>query len=329
MTGPAPLRRRALLAAGLAAPIMAALARPARAQSFPDRPLRGFIGFVPGTIPDLSMRLLAPGMGERLGQPVVVENRPGAAGAIAVEAMLRAPADGHTMLMMPANVLVLHLARRNPGFDVAEILPIAGAVTAPMVLVVPPSLGVSDLAGFLALARERGDRLAYSHSGTVASPNLCFSLLAQATGITPTGIAYRGDPEMITAMLSGATQAAFTFLGSSVPQVRDGRLRALAVTSERRVAQLPDVPTIAELGYPAVTYSGWWAVTVPRAVPAAAQQRLIEAVRIVRALPETVARMEGFGALPLERDGAALQGFAAAEQTRLAALYRAIGVQPE
>jgi tripartite-type tricarboxylate transporter receptor subunit TctC len=321
----APSRR--LILAGLAAATLAA-PRPARA-AFPDRPLRALIGFVPGTIPDVSMRLLGPGMGERLGQPIVVENRPGAAGAIAVETMLRAPADGHTLLMMPANVLVLSLARKNPGFDAADLLPLAGAVTAPMVLVVPPALGVTDLAGFLRLARERGERLVYAHSGTVASPNLCFSLLAQATGITPTGIAFRGDPEMITNLLSGSAQAAFTFLGSSVPQVRDGRLRALAVTSERRVSQLPDVPTIAELGFPAVTYSGWWTVTVPRATPPEAQRRLIEAVRAVRTLPETVTRMEGFGALPLDRDGAALQAFAAAERERLAALYRAIGVQPE
>lgn len=317
---------RRLLLAGLAATLAAP--RPARA-AFPDRPLRALIGFVPGTIPDLSMRLLSAGMADRLGQPVIVENRPGAAGAIAVEAMLRAPPDGQTLLMMPANAMVLDLARKNPGYSPDDLLPVAGGVTAPMALVVPPSLGVTDLAGFLALARTRGDALAYAHSGTVASPNLCMSLLAQAAGITPTGIAYRGDPEMITAMLSGAAQAAFTFLGSAVPQVREGRLRALAVTAEQRVAQLPDVPTMAELGLPAVTYSGWWTITIPRAVPAEVQARLIDAVRPVRALPETVARIAAIGALPLDRDGAALQEFAAAERTRLAALYRAIGVQPE
>jgi tripartite-type tricarboxylate transporter receptor subunit TctC len=317
--------RRPLLLGATAA---LALPRSSRA-AFPDRPIRALVGFPPGSIPDVSMRLLAPGLGERLGQSVVVENRPGAAGAIAAEALARATPDGHTILMMPANLHVLPAVRRNLAFDVTEVVPVAGAALAPLVLLVSPSLGVSDLAGFLRVARERGDGLAYGHSGPVASPNLCMSLLMQAAGITPTGITYRGDPEIITGLLTGAVQAGFVFLGSAAPQLREGRLRGLGITSEQRVALLPNLPTMVEQGQPSVTFSGWWAVAVPRGTPAEAQRKLVEAIRAMRGSAELAPRLEAAGALPLALDGAEMAAFNARERDRMAALYRQLGVQPE
>lgn len=323
MTHPVRPHRRAVLAAAAIAALPRAVA------AFPDRPLRGLVGFPPGAIPDMLMRLYAPGMGERLGQPVVAENRPGVAGALAAEALVRAPADGHTVLMMPPNITVLPLARRNLPFDVADVLPIAGTATVPLVLVVPPSLGVRDLAGFLRLARERGDRLAYGHSGIIASPNLCMSLLMEATGITPTAVTYRGDPETITGLLSGAVQTGYVFLGGAVPHLREGRLVGLGITSEAREPGFPDLPTMAELGLPQVTFSGWWALAVARATPAEVRERLAAAVRETRRDETVRARLAAVGARPFDLDGDALLGFVARERERMTALYRRIGVQPE
>jgi tripartite-type tricarboxylate transporter receptor subunit TctC len=315
-----PLPRRSL-AAGLAL-----LAAPARAQAWPDRPLRLLVGYPPGSPPDLIGRLFAPGLAERLGQPVLVENRPGANTALATEALLRAPPDGHTLLMMPQFVPALPAVQRVSGFDVAELLPLAGTGQAPLVLVVPPALGVRDLPGFLALAKARGAGLSFAHAGHAGVPNLAMALLAEATGIAPLGVAFRNT---VVPLLSGDVDCAFGFFPDAVPQIRAGKLVALAVTTPARSPLLEEVPSFAELGFPTVEIAAWFALTVPRAVPGPVQARLTEAVGVVRAAPEVQAKLASAGFAPFTLEGTALQAFALRDRDRHLALFERLGVKPE
>jgi tripartite-type tricarboxylate transporter receptor subunit TctC len=171
--------------------------------------------------------------------------------------------------------------------------------------------------------------VAYAHSGLAAAPNLAMALLAEATGITPLGVGFRGEPEIINALLTGAVQAGFGFLAAAPAQIAAGRLLGLAVTAAERVSQLPEVPSFAELDLPSVRIGAWWAVAVPRATPPATQARLIEAVQAVRALPEVASRLLGAGVLPLPIDGPDLLAFNARERLRHLELFRRLGVEPE
>ena len=287
------------------------LATPALAQGQPTRIL---IGYPPGSPPDLIARLYAPGLAERLGVTVVVENRPGANTAIATEALLRAAPDGTTTMMMPQFVPALPAVQKVSGFDVGDLLPLAGTGQAPLVLLVPAGRGITDLAGFLAMARQQGDKLSFAHAGHAGVPNLAMALLAEATGITPQGVAFRNTTE---ALLNGSVACAFGFFNDAVPQVKAGRLVALAA-----------VPCCRELGYPGVRIAAGFAVTVHRAVPAAMQQRWIEAVRAVRPNPEIAEKMAAAGFAPFTLEGPELQAFALAERDRHYALFKRLGVEP-
>jgi tripartite-type tricarboxylate transporter receptor subunit TctC len=315
-----PLARRSLLAALVATPALT------QTQPWPSHPLRILVGYPPGSPPDLIGRLYGPGMAERLGQPVLVENRPGANTAIATEALLHAPADGYTLLMMPQFVPALPAVQKVSAFDVADLLPLAGTGQAPLVLVVPTSLGVTDLAGFLAMAKARGDGLSFAHAGQAGVPNLAMALLAEATGIAPLGVAFRNTVEPL---LNGTVGCAFAFFNDAVPQIRAGKLMALAVTTKARSPLLPEVPSFAELGFPMVEIAAWFAVTVPKATPTPIQARLIETVRAVRSEPEVLAKMAAAGFAPFALEGAELQAFSARETQRHLALFARLGLKPE
>ncbi|MBK1661015.1 hypothetical protein CKO45_22625 [Paracraurococcus ruber] len=252
--------------------------------------------------------------------------RPGANTALATEALLRAPPDGHTLMTMPQFVPALPAVQRVSGFDVADLLPLAGTAQAPLVLVVPPRLGVADLPGFLALARTRGEALSFAHAGHAGVPNLAMALLAEATGIRPMGVAFRNT---VQPLLSGDVDCAFGFLHDAVPQIRAGKLVGLAVTTPARSPLLPEIPCFAELGLPAVEIAAWFAVTVHRAVPPPLQARLIAAVEAVRPDPAVQDRLTAAGFAPFALDGAALQEFARRERDRHLALFARLGVTPE
>ncbi len=318
--------RRIVLSSGGA---LAVAPRRGRAQSWPNRPLRALIGFPPGTPPDIAMRLLAAPLAERLGQPVVVENRSGASGLIAAEAVVRAPADGSTLLVMPMGMLTQLAMRRAPPFEAAALLPVAGIALAPMLLLTSPTLGVTDMAGFQALARARGTALSIGTSGRVSAPARAMALLAEAAGLTPTAIGYRGDADIATALLAGQLDAGFVFLGPAMEPVRDGRLRGLATTAPARLLAFPGIPTTAELGLAEVDVVGAWAVSVSAETPSGIQAELAEAVRIVRGSAAFRDRLAAAGALPLDVDGAVLRAAFARDRDGQVALLRRMGVEPE
>jgi tripartite-type tricarboxylate transporter receptor subunit TctC len=252
---PRPLPRRAALLAGAASLGTAAAARaqgtqPTAAAWAPDRPIRLVIPYAPGGGTDLVGRAVADRLSRALGQPLVAENRPGANTIVAAQAVLAASADGHTLFMGGSATLVVNplLYRRLP-YDAARdfrLLAVSNAV--PLVALVPPALGVASLEEFVRLARARGD-LAFASNGLGNPTHLTAEMFRQAAGgLEMTHVPLHGSAPSQLSLLSGQTQFLFDVVGSAMPLIRDGRLKALAVTTERRLPQLPEVPTVAESG---------------------------------------------------------------------------------
>src|SRR4051812_6720596 len=224
------LHRRALLAAP------ALLARPARSQGFPQRPIRIIAPFTPGGGTDTTARVLAPAMGEFLGQPVIVENRPGAAGSLGAGAVADSPADGHTLLIDALNHAVNPHMLRGLHFDYATAFaPISLLTVLPQIMVVPPALPVTTLAGFVDWARARPGRLAYGSSGNATGAHLGSTLFLQETGLDIQHVPYRGGSAVLPDIIAGNVVFAFATVNSATGLIQEGRLKALAVASAQRV----------------------------------------------------------------------------------------------
>ncbi len=250
-------------------------ARHAVAQAWPSRPIRVVVPYAPGGTSDVSIRAIAPGMGERLGQPLVMENRAGANGAIGMEAVARSPADGNTLVVAADSAVFQTLIKPGLPYDVArDFDPVALTVSQPVVIAVHPSLGIGTLPDLVARAR-RGQDMPYVVAGLGGTQHLAAALMADRVGIRMTPVAYRGGGQAINDLLGG--QVPLGVLGSTpvVPHVREGRLRALAVTSAQRSVALPNVPTVAEaLGLQDFALDQWFCLLAPRGTPRAVVARL-------------------------------------------------------
>jgi tripartite-type tricarboxylate transporter receptor subunit TctC len=249
-------RRRALgLAAGLG------LTAPAPAQpAWPTRPVTLLVPFAPGGASDIAARAFGTRLSERRGQPVVVENRPGANGQLAARMLARAAPDGHTMMVGSIGVFALNaVLYRDPGYDpLADFAPVTLAVTTPNVLVVNPEVApVHDLPGLVAWMKARRGGVFHATSGVGSSPHLTMELFTQMTGTEATHVPSRGGATAVMDQLAGTVQVSFQGLGSIVAPVRERRLRALLVTAARRSPLLPEVPTAAEAGLPGFEVSSW------------------------------------------------------------------------
>ncbi|MCQ4160812.1 tripartite tricarboxylate transporter substrate binding protein [Roseomonas sp. GC11] len=317
-------RRRAMLA-GLA--LLPALPRPALA--FPDRALRIVLGFPPGTGPDLVARLLADALREASPAGVVVDNKPGAAGAIAAQEVAKSAApDGHTLLLGEVGQLAMApstYARLpyDPGRDFAAIAEIAAADFA---FVVPAALPVSDLAGYVAWAKaQRSVFLATFGAGTPG--HFGAAMLASGTGIPAEAVHFRATGDAVAAVLGGQAQGMFATVALAAPHVRAGRMKALATTGPARAALLPEVPTTTELGQPALRFGAWFGLVAPAATPAPVQAALEGAVLGALATPGLRSRLEEAGFRP---GGAGREAFATLmreETRRWAEVVRATGFQ--
>ncbi|MDO9713772.1 Bug family tripartite tricarboxylate transporter substrate binding protein [Paracraurococcus lichenis] len=264
-------RRHALgLAAGLG------FAGPALAQAaWPSRPVTLLVPFAPGGASDIAARAFSTRLAEHSGQPVVVENRPGANGQLAARLLARATPDGHTMMVGSIGVFALNsVLYRNPGYDpLVDFAPVTLAVTTPNVLVVNPEVApVNDLAELVAWMKARPRGVFYATSGIGSSPHLTMELFTQRTGTEATHVPARGGASAVMDQLAGTVQVSFQGLGSVIGPVRDRRLRAMLVTAARRNPLLPEVPTAAEAGLPDFEVSSWQAVMAPAATPAALRE---------------------------------------------------------
>ncbi|MCK8784899.1 tripartite tricarboxylate transporter substrate binding protein [Roseomonas sp. NAR14] len=263
-------RRRSL--ALLAAPALAAVPAfaPAFAQApFPDQPVRLIVPFAAGGPADIVARLIGQPMGERLRQPVVVDSRSGAGGMVGVEAVARSRPDGLTMVLASTGALtVLPQIMPRIAYDVQkDLAPVTLAVTVPQILVVSPKLGVRSVAELVALAKREPGRLSYGSAGSGSSPHLAGELFRLRTGIDIVHVPYRGAAPAVTDLLAGTIDLLLADVPVVLSHIRGGALPALAVTADRRLAVLPDVPTMAEAGARDVISGTWYALFVPAGTP--------------------------------------------------------------
>jgi tripartite-type tricarboxylate transporter receptor subunit TctC len=265
-------RRRFLNLIG--ATVVPTLPRIARAESFPARPIRIIVGFAAGGNFDIVARLLAEAMSERLRQPVIVENRPGAGSNIAAEAAIRAPADGYTLLMGGAvNAINATLYEKLNFNFISDAAPVAGAVRFANVMTVNASLAVRSVPEFIAYAKANPGKINHGSSGIGTTQHLAGELFKALAGIDFVHVPYRGAPQALTDLLGGQVQVLFEALPPTMPHIKTGQLRALAVTTPSRSEALPDTPALAEF-LPGYEASGWNGFCAPRETPVGIIQRL-------------------------------------------------------
>lgn len=320
------LRRRALLAAG-ALP----LAAPARAQDgFPSRPLRLVVGFTPGGATDTSARAIAPRMGEALGQPVIVENRPGAGSNIATEVVARSPADGHTLLLATLGALVVSpMVMRLPVDPARDLVPVSIAVDLFNILVLPIDRPWRSVAELVAAAKAAPGRLSYGTSGIAGGPHLAGLLFDRTAGIETTAVHYRGGGLVVTDLLAGRVDFSFATAASVLAQVREGKLRALAVPHLERSRLMPDIPTVAESGLPGFDVPSWYGVLAPRGTPEAALARINAAMRVALNDADTTAALNRSGLEPRWSTPEQMTAALAAERATWAPIIRDSGIRIE
>jgi len=316
--------RRTLLRAVALAPLAGL---PARAEAYPGRPIRVVIGYVPGGAVDITMRILAPRLGALLGQPLVIDNRPGGAGNLANEIVAQSPADGYTIMVgtigqMTVNPLLTHL----PLNPVEDFAPISLLVDVTNLLVAPADRPWRDVAGLIAAAKARPGALSYGSSSVGSAGHLAAALLAQETGTEMEHVPYRGGGQLITDLISGKLDFAFATAATTVPHVRTGKLRALAVPTAHRSALVPDVPTVAESGVPGFEVVNWYGLLAPKGTPEPVIATLNTALHAALKDPEVLEKFAVQGLEPLPSSPGAFQDFMRKEAARWARVIRAAGI---
>jgi tripartite-type tricarboxylate transporter receptor subunit TctC len=314
--------RRALLAA-------LAASGGARAQaSWPEKPVRLLIGYPAGGPTDFAARLLQPHLQALWGQPLVIENRPGASGIIASEATVRSPADGYTILLGNSpNTINPAIMPRMP-YDPAELAPVVLIYISPTVLFVGADSPWRSVVDVVAAAKARPG-LAYAVSGTGSPGQFAGESFARAAGIELTAVAYRGAPPALTDVVGGRVPLTFSTLAGAMPLLRDGKLRALAVAGDSRVAALPDLPTLKELGFDIPDCGVWYGLLAPAATPRAVQEKIADDVIGLLRQPEIRARFVEQAAIPVGEGPADFTARYNAEIPRWASIARAAGIKAE
>lgn len=325
-----PIRRRtAQLLATL--PLTGWGLAPARAQDFPSRPLRIVAPIAPGGLTDTLARELAVRLGERLGQPMAVENRPGGGGVIGMQAAARAPADGHTLVLVYPGVaavnptLVPHLA-----YDVArDFTPVGGIGSFPFVLIAHPAVTARNLTELLDLARRSSPPLAYASAGNATGSHLAAELFRRRAGIDLVHVPYKGEAPALADLVGGTVQLAMVTASVALPMVRAGRARALAVTSAERTPLMPDVPTVAEAGLGGYEAVSWYGLLTPAGTPVAAVGRLERELAGLLADPAMRAKLESLGITPRPTPAAAFGRFVRDETERWRRLIQEAGIRAD
>jgi tripartite-type tricarboxylate transporter receptor subunit TctC len=321
--------RRAFLHLAAAAAALAARPRIAWAQTYPARPLRWVIGFPPGGGADTVARILGPWLSERLGQQVVIENRPGASTNIAAQAVVNSPPDGYTLLFYGASTLINTSIFQNLPFNVQrDIAPVSGLVVYPMLLVAHPSLPAKTVAELITYAEANPGKVTMASFGTGSASHLAGELFKMMAGIDMVHIPYRGGAPMVSNLIGGQVQVAFDVMVTSLPHVRTGALRALGVAGKNRYEMLPDVPSIAETlpGYEARTWAG---VGVPNGTPPEIIARLNREINAGLANPTITARLAEVGTIPMILTAAEFGALIAAESEKWAKVVKFAGIKPE
>jgi tripartite-type tricarboxylate transporter receptor subunit TctC len=320
--------RRAFLQMAAGAATLPLLPRPAWSLDYPTRPVRFIVGFPAGTGPDVTGRIIAAPLSERFGQQFVVDNRPGAGGSVAVEAVATAQPDGYTLLLTLSSSVVNSLLYPNQNFTLPrDIAPVAFIGGTPYVMVATPSLPVKSLPEFIAYARANPGKINMASQGIGTTPHACGELLKMLTGIDVTHVPYRAS--LIPDLLAGQVHFYFSPMPQPLEYVKDGRLRALGVSTAKRLDVLPDVPAIGEFvpGYEAI---GWSGVGAPKGTPAAVIDMLNAKIGdIVNNDPGMAVRLRDAGILPRVMTPAEFGRFIADETEKWAKVIKFANIKPE
>jgi tripartite-type tricarboxylate transporter receptor subunit TctC len=320
-----PRRRFLYLAAGAAA--LPAATRLARAQAYPVRPVRVVVGFPAGNAPDIIARLVGQWLSERLGQQFIVENRPGAGSTIAAEGVVNAPADGYTLLMVVLSNALNATLYTNLRYELTrDLAAVAGVANAPFVMMVNPSFAARTVPEFIAYAKANPGKINMASGGNGTSTHVFGELFKMLAKVDLVHIPYRGN--YMPDLLSGQTQVLFGPIPQSIGYLRGGQLRALGVTTAKRLDALPDVPAIGEFlpGYDAV---GWFGLAAPRHTPPEIVGRLNEATNAALADPKLKAQLANLGVEPMPMKPAEYGKFIAGDVDKWAKVIRFAGIKSE
>ncbi|HEX9434446.1 MAG TPA: tripartite tricarboxylate transporter substrate binding protein [Burkholderiales bacterium] len=311
----------------LFAVLLAVVSQFALAQMYPTKPVRLVVGLAPGGATDIMARTLAPALGEELGQPVVVDNRPGAAGSIGAAAVAKAPPDGYTLFLASSSFTSNSVLQQNGGYDpLADFEPITNIASGPFLLVVRNSLPVGSVRELIAYAKANPGKLNYASSGIGSTAHLSGELLKRAAGIEMTHIVYRGAGPALADVLGGQVDAMFASIVSSLHHAKSGKLRALAVTSARRSAVVPEFPTVAE-SLPNFEMTGYFGLLAPARTPAAIVERVHAAVERTIKRREIVERIAADGAEPDGCPPAEMRAILERDMKKIAELTRGANIQ--
>ena len=300
------------------------------AQSFAGKAIRLIVSYPPGGGADLMARLVAPKMSEALGQPVVVENKGGASGQIAAAEVARAAPDGHTLMLDAANFAVNPSLYRNLPYDPAKAFtPIAVIVRFPNMLVVNPAFPAKNVAELIAAAKDKPGSIAFASSGNGSAQHLAGELFRQKAGVDITHVPYKGGGPALNDVIGGQVPMFFANMASGLPHVKAGKLRALAITGEKRSPALPDAPTIAEAGLPGYTVYEWNAIFAPAGTPAPVIAKLADAIAKAVQAPEFRERVAALGGELTGHGPAESERFIREQTTLWAGVVKAGNVKAE
>ena len=320
---------RTLTVLGLIAAVYAD-ATPANAQSFPSKPIKIVVPVVPGTTPDILARLVANHLAPRLGQPIIVENRGGASSNIGAEYVARSEPDGHTLMVSPPPPLAINESLfPKLGFDPAAFVPVTILVTLPNVLVVNAGMKASNVGELVALAKNSPDQLNGGSTGVGGTPHLSLEMFKAAAGVSIKHIPYsRGLAPALTDLLAGRIDLMFMNLADALQHIRSGQLRALAVASRERVADLPEVPSLAETlrGFESTT---WMAMAAPPGTPPEIASRLSREIAEILRLPDVKARLNDISAAPVGSTPEEARAFIRSEAARWREVIVSAGIRLE
>jgi tripartite-type tricarboxylate transporter receptor subunit TctC len=289
----------------------------ASAQSWPTKPIKFIVPFTPGGNTDIVARMVGEGLSKTFGQPVLIENKPGAAGLLGATAVAKSPADGYTFLMGTVGTHAINagMYSKMPYDTVKDFTPVTLVASVPNILVVPPSLPVNSVKDLIVYLKANPDKANFASSGSGTSIHLSGELFKIRTGVAMTHIAYKGSPPALTDLMGGQVQLMFDNLPTSLPYVKAGKLKALAVTTAKRIPALPNVPTVAESGLPGFETGSWFGLFAPAGTPKEIIARVDSEVRKMVQSPEMREKLIQQGAEPV---GMGSEEFAAHVKSELA-----------
>ena len=309
--------------------VAAGFAGGAWGQAYPAKPLRIVVPFPPGGTSDILARTLGPKLSAEWGQPVVVDNRPGAAGNIAAEHVARSPGDGYTLFITTVGIHAIHpsLYSKLP-FDAArDFTPITNLVMLPTVLTVHPSVPVKSVKELIALAKKRPGDLSYSSAGSGSQPHLTAEMFKTQAGVNILHVPYKGAAQQLTDLVAGHVALTFATAPSAVPFIKSGQMRAIGVSSGKRASALPDVPTIAEGGVPGYEAVGWNGLVGPANMPAPVLEKIHAATVKIFQMPDVHGRMTSLAAEPHTTTPAEFASYIKAETVKWAKAVKDSGAK--